>query len=259
MNAERNSSTALLPTYYSSIMSTNFANLAKPGFLCPGLSFKTSVFIFCAFAFVQFSFATPFPADPPVSFVYNPGTFNTGDTISIDCMYGDATDPVSPTLSIHLVHPYSGFTINPNCPVTIDVSGSWFCQDDNCETSIWVDHQAKEIHFLIERTDENPVEGHGYLASGGDICVTIDNLGKKAKPNKQIQVSIFPNPANEWLIIQSNLEFINENVELINSAGQVVSSFKIQGSIQKVFVGNLESGIYFVRLKNKTIKCIIQH
>ena len=75
--------------------------------------------------------------------------------------------------------------------------------------------------------------------------------------DKTIEFSVFPNPANDLLIIQINgLNEVDLNVELYDLSGKSVAKNKIlQGSTISYFdVSTIYSGIYFLRVGNKTIE-----
>jgi hypothetical protein len=75
--------------------------------------------------------------------------------------------------------------------------------------------------------------------------------------DKIIEFSIFPNPANDLLIIQVNgLNDTDLNVELFDLSGKLIAKNKIlQGSTISYFdVSTIYSGIYFLKIGNKTIE-----
>ena len=75
--------------------------------------------------------------------------------------------------------------------------------------------------------------------------------------DKTIEFSVFPNPTNDLLIIQINgLNEVDLNVELCDLSGKSVAKNKIlQGSTISYFdVSTIYSGIYFLRVGNKTIE-----
>ena len=69
----------------------------------------------------------------------------------------------------------------------------------------------------------------------------------------------FPNPFVDQITIQSRLQG-EQDVEIINSSGQVVKSFKTQGKALKMDLGHLENGMYFIRMNapefNQSIKVL---
>jgi hypothetical protein len=80
----------------------------------------------------------------------------------------------------------------------------------------------------------------------------------------KLNVSLYPNPSQDFIAIQSNLNNTDLTVELYNELGQVLITDKIlQGSTLSVLETNtLYNGIYFVRISNgnkgKTYKVIVK-
>lgn len=75
--------------------------------------------------------------------------------------------------------------------------------------------------------------------------------------DKTIEFSVFPNPANDLLIIQINgLNEVDLNIELYDLSGKLVAKNKIlQGSTISYFdVSTIYSGIYFLKVANKAIE-----
>ncbi len=70
--------------------------------------------------------------------------------------------------------------------------------------------------------------------------------------------AIYPNPANEFITIESNFEGMNYSI--VNAQGQVVLNGKISGSSIELNCSDLQKGIYFVNLfdeKNSIVEKLI--
>ncbi len=80
----------------------------------------------------------------------------------------------------------------------------------------------------------------------------------------KLNVSLYPNPSQDFIAIQSNLNDKDLTVELYNQLGQVLITDKIlQGSTLSILETNtLYNGVYFVRISNgdkeKSYKVIIK-
>lgn len=62
-------------------------------------------------------------------------------------------------------------------------------------------------------------------------------------------ITIYPNPATDWLTIENNSNQPIDNLELINAAGQVINSLELSDSIQpQIALQGLPSGIYYLRV-----------
>ena len=72
-------------------------------------------------------------------------------------------------------------------------------------------------------------------------------------------VSVFPNPFEDQIIIESNS--LNEHsIQVFTSAGQMVNSFKTNASVTNLNLGALKQGVYFMKVKSlqneQTIKLL---
>ncbi|HET6559137.1 MAG TPA: T9SS type A sorting domain-containing protein [Prolixibacteraceae bacterium] len=100
------------------------------------------------------------------------------------------------------------------------VSQQW-----NAESSQWVNESR--ITFTYGSTGINPVADQSLVA--------------------------FPNPFKDQITIQSGV-MKDQNIDIINSSGQVVKSFKTQGKALKMDLGHLENGMYFIRMNSPESK-----
>ena len=60
-------------------------------------------------------------------------------------------------------------------------------------------------------------------------------------------VSIFPNPASDYLHIEQGEENIS-HVEIINLQGQVIKSQRILGNQSTLNLANLSAGVYIIKI-----------
>lgn len=76
----------------------------------------------------------------------------------------------------------------------------------------------------------------------------ITSINAISKP--QIQLSIYPNPANTDITIQYQLNQPNGILKLYNTIGQLVSAVKVSSSTSKIEenVSFLKPGIYYYML-----------
>jgi len=64
--------------------------------------------------------------------------------------------------------------------------------------------------------------------------------------NEPSMVKVYPNPADNWLLIESKTEF--EGVEILNSTGQLVVK---TGQVQELELSHLPAGVYHLRIVGK--------
>ena len=69
---------------------------------------------------------------------------------------------------------------------------------------------------------------------------------------EKLDFSFFPNPSKDYLVINLNSGFTENTVaEIYNEIGQVCKTINLNYDITKIELNNLESGIYFVKIKSK--------
>lgn len=90
------------------------------------------------------------------------------------------------------------------------------------------------------------------------INITITNLENL---NEQEEVSIFPNPTNDFLRINFGKKRNDAStIHFINSLGQIIFSKKIENTTEEINVSNFPKGIYFVKImdgKSEFVKRIV--
>ena len=90
------------------------------------------------------------------------------------------------------------------------------------------------------------------------------SLGIESYDESNLNLVIYPNPAQDFIAIQSNMVPENLKLELINELGQVILTNQIlQGSTLSIMeIHTLYDGIYFLRVSkqnnSKTYKIIIK-
>ena len=88
----------------------------------------------------------------------------------------------------------------------------------------------------------------------GGLTTYVSTTGVADANNENLKVSVYPNPANDVLFIQSHLGGqTNRKVELVNALGQVVQTQTLfQGSTMCYFdLQTVYSGIYFIRVTDR--------
>lgn len=96
-----------------------------------------------------------------------------------------------------------------------------------------------------------------------DVTTFTNTLGVDSLENSNLNVVIAPNPAQDFIAIQTNMLYEDLQVELINDLGQVIKENKIlQGTTLAIIeTSTIYNGIYFVKISNaktsKSYKVII--
>jgi hypothetical protein len=154
----------------------------------------------------------------------------------------------------------TSLTYNPQNPnqafLTTETQGLWMSNNMNMATPTW--ELVSSYPFRQpERVFFNPYNQH-------EIWVTSFGNGMKMgflypagtdeiiKCNPQIVV--YPNPANEKIVIETNVISKNGTLSIINIHGQEILTQKTEGFKTEVKIRNLPCGVYFIKIYgNKSI------
>ena len=89
----------------------------------------------------------------------------------------------------------------------------------------------------------------GYIASFGLQSVWI---GVNDQPAANSQISLYPNPTSHSLTLSTDdVNLIGSTISITNVLGQIVQSYKLTEMNTIVDVSALNSGIYFIAIRNK--------
>ena len=141
---------------------------------------------------------------------------------------------------------------------------------DNVATT-WVDIGEETVgNIVVSSLDVRQSDGTMVLGTHGngvyrtqltsiiDVPIATSDLGKL------IETTVFPNPASDYLYIQSDQNITWEGITIVNTAGQVLHSFDknkvhmVEGTIA-LNIQSLSPGIYFLQLSgNKGEKEMIK-
>lgn len=92
------------------------------------------------------------------------------------------------------------------------------------------------------------------LAAGGDLVELPVTTGITELENDFF--TIYPNPANDFINIQSKTGSAILNVEIVDARGQVVSNSPVNGN--QLSVSELADGVYFVRVTSEEGVAVMQ-
>lgn len=62
------------------------------------------------------------------------------------------------------------------------------------------------------------------------------------------KVSVFPNPAHDFITISGLSEKTQSNIQLVDNSGKILRALKVSGKTISVNVSDLENGIYYIRI-----------
>lgn len=119
---------------------------------------------------------------------------------------------------------------------------------------------------LIFGASNNPTGGYRWFYKGllDDIClynrvltdaeilsIFTDNsyLGNPIINIGKNDISVFPNPSNNSIILSTNISYYNSiKVEIINTTGSILLNTELQTLNQRIDISSLPEGIYFIRI-----------
>jgi len=107
-------------------------------------------------------------------------------------------------------------------------------------------------NYWLQVTDANGCTGRDTIVVGVCIGTNETDMGSGS-------VSIFPNPTSNQVSIVAPLELIGQEIRLIDVAGNVVLTSKIQSGNGSFDVSELSNGEYFLILNQKAYPLQIQH
>jgi len=88
---------------------------------------------------------------------------------------------------------------------------------------------------------------------GLPVCEDVfvqDDVWSVEESGSSATLSAFPNPTSDMLTVSHPSLVLGGEMEVVDPKGQVVRSFEVQTNPAVLFVGDLPSGMYFLRLGN---------
>ena len=85
------------------------------------------------------------------------------------------------------------------------------------------------------------------LLMGNIVAFLYGSVGENEIAAPNAQINIYPNPAVGYVNISSENNI--ENIEIINTVGQIIFNQNAPGNSITIKTNNYQTGIYFVRVK----------
>ncbi|MCF6129517.1 YHYH protein [Flavobacterium sp. AS60] len=162
------------------------------------------------------------------------------------------------------------YIAHPGDPTYLDSHNGRICNTPEYPASLY----PNGIYCYFTTVDANHNSAYPYVVGPtfyGNITVTTPTsvpggtttLTTNLIENPDFKVTIAPNPASEFIAIQTPMATNDMDVYLINELGQIVKTNKIlQGSTLSIIeTDTIYNGIYFVKVtdgkNDKTVKVII--
>jgi len=154
----------------------------------------------------------------------------------------------------------SAITYNSNGTIKETISQEW-----DIPTGAWKDLWKENYSYNADQTinqmvitewkaDLNNWENQSKLIYTYDSSTFLD-----PEVATSDQIKVFPNPFQNEIFIQSESS-VDSNIQLINSAGQIVRNINKSELLSTINLGSLRSGVYWLKLvtpeSNQTVKII---
>jgi hypothetical protein len=118
---------------------------------------------------------------------------------------------------------------------------NWYAEVDFQTTD------GEDYLMLIDGLDWSIFGGDEGVAEG-EFCFEVTQITTSIKDFNQVQISLYPNPTNDWIQIDSNTAM--QSADIYNYGGNHVQSYSlISTTKQRLDVSSLSQGVYTVVLK----------
>jgi hypothetical protein len=110
---------------------------------------------------------------------------------------------------------------------------------------------------ILDVVQQNQVGFKFENVTGWGNMLYLDNINVQNNPGlsiaelKRADIKIYPNPASGMVAFRLPFNNTFENIELLNSLGEVVFTSIVEGHSVIVNIDNLNSGLYFARITGK--------
>ncbi|MFQ3579968.1 MAG: T9SS type A sorting domain-containing protein, partial [Bacteroidales bacterium] len=93
--------------------------------------------------------------------------------------------------------------------------------------------------------------GNPGIVQNGPFTATFNIVGPSAMNSEYqiLPINVYPNPFNEFINIQSTEKI---NIKIFDFTGKLVIETQLNGN-DKIYLNQLISGIYYLRVENKNI------
>ncbi len=105
---------------------------------------------------------------------------------------------------------------------------------------------------ITKMKTENTAIKNFYNLVNQPSCLAVVT-GIKEKVSQKLDLTILPNPASEFVLIQSPTSLLGASIKVYNGLGQVVFSDKINNNAYQMNVRDLACGLYVIEVKSETL------
>lgn len=97
----------------------------------------------------------------------------------------------------------------------------------------------------------NPYTWSCFCTEGWIFKLNMNTVGIQENQLSKNTFSIYPNPANDIIHINTSTSLVNESYAIINTLGQTVLKGKLENERSTIDVQTLQAGVYFLQIGSK--------
>lgn len=179
----------------------------------------------------------------PITEVYNYVSYNNDGTLS-------ESDSHVSYMVFPNGHDFSQYTLGSNVPTTwYQIPAGWSL-NWQYPTVFKYDTDFNLYYFDVVAMNDSYIYSYNLTKmSILKVYMTDEQLSLSVPELEHDAISIFPNPANDYINIKSEIDI--NLVEIYSLQGQKIISYKKQNSID---VSNLSNGIYFLKVIDNSMR-----
>lgn len=132
-----------------------------------------------------------------------------------------------------------------NEPVYDGVQNSWVKEEISLD-----DYLGNNILIRFQLVSDMRKEGDGFYFD--DLKIEVFDTALNVEEHFKLNFSIYPNPTNQNLNIQTNIT--NYNYKLYTLHGQTILESKNSSLLTQLDLGHLSTGVYFIDIEKSHIK-----
>lgn len=184
------------------------------------------------------AYAATLPGTYHVEVVYDGNTYSS-DTVSV--VYNPLPVVSLPTLPVDTLCSQANLVVlSGGSPAGGDYSGNGVANNQFTPANASVGENEIEYTY----TDANGCSASATNVIVLKLCTSIEVL----EPG--LNLSLYPNPANDYLMLNTDNALIGGTILIYDLQGRVVASEAIRGAFTQIATGNLSFGTYSVKIVN---------
>lgn len=167
-------------------------------------------------------------------FKYAPATSDTFAILAVFYKYNTASGATD-TIGVGAFR--SGSTINDWTEFSAQIN--WYS-----------DATPDTTNVLMLSSDYSQTSNAGSVLQVDNISYDFE-VGETESPTMNQEISVYPNPANDYIIFHRQYETsLSGKLEIYNLTGKMMMQRKLDQTNERIDVSNLPEGLYFYKLKS---------